>query len=78
VPVWVQQLGRKTGDDRDLAYMRRALDKMTQHRVGWSWWQNKQNTSNPDEYALNYKGPGSTWIAKQGEIDTLSGYLKAA
>jgi hypothetical protein len=72
VPVFVQQLGRKTGDDRDLAFMRRAVEKMYEARTGYCWWQNKQNTSNPDEYALNFKNPaGAGWVRKANEVAVL-------
>jgi hypothetical protein len=72
VPIFVQQVGRKTGDDLDLAFMRRAVEQLHQYGVGYAWWQWKQNTSDPDEYALNYKGPGHTWVAKTNEIELLT------
>jgi hypothetical protein len=73
-PVHVQQLGRKTGDDRDLAYMRRALERMREANVGANWWQWKQNTANPDEYGLNFKNPdgSGTWVRKDEEVALLS------
>jgi hypothetical protein len=72
-PIFVQQMGRKTEADRDLAHMRRALEKMDEARVGYAWWQWKQNTSDPNEYGLNYKGaqPG-TWIQKTDEVALLA------
>ena len=77
VPIWVQQLGRKSADDPTLEYMHRALQKMQENRVGFGWWQWKQNTSNPGEYALNYKGPnGAGWVAKEEEISLLSQFMK--
>jgi hypothetical protein len=72
VPIHVQQLGRKTSDDRDLAHMRRALDKMTEAGVGYAWWQWKQNTSSPDGYGLNFKtDDGNGWTQKTDELAAL-------
>jgi hypothetical protein len=78
VPVWCNQLGRKTGDDRDLAHMRSALEQFAEARIGFAWWQNRQNTGDPDEYAQRYKTPdGSGWIDKMNEIALLSEFLHA-
>ena len=79
VPIFVQQLGRKTGDDRNLNHMRRALDRMDEEQVGAAWWQWKQNTDNPDEYALNFKNPDGfgTWVQKADEIALLTEHWSA-
>jgi hypothetical protein len=72
-PIFVQQLGRKSGDDPGLAFMRRAVEAMRREDVGYAWWQWRQNTSNPEQYALNYKSPdGAGWIAKQAELELLA------
>jgi hypothetical protein len=68
VPVWVQQLGRKSADDPGNVNMRDALAKMNAARVGWAWWAWKQNTPDPGAYSLNYRTPDETgWIAKEDE-----------
>jgi hypothetical protein len=73
VPVWGQQVGRKTGSDRNLQHMARALDRLDEEDVGYAWWQWKQNTSAPDEYALNYKTQdGRGWIQKSDEVALLA------
>jgi hypothetical protein len=73
VPIHGQQVGRKTGDDRDLAYMRRAVNRLAEEEVGSNWWQWKQNTSNPDEYALNFKTTdGRGWVQKDNEVALLT------
>lgn len=72
VPVWVQQVGRKSEDDADLSAMQHALEAMNAAEVGFAWWQYKQNTSTPDSYALHYKGSGGTWVAKTNELDCLA------
>jgi Cellulase (glycosyl hydrolase family 5) len=72
VPVFVQQLGRKSGNDRDLAHMRAALEKMEEADIGYAWWQWKQNTTSADDYGLNYKDPnGNGWVQKADEVAAL-------
>jgi hypothetical protein len=78
VPIFVQQLGRKTGDDRDLNHMRYALDRMDEEGVGYAWWQWKQNTGNPEEYALNFKNGAGGWTQKTDEVALLAEHWKAA
>ena len=76
VPVWINQLGRKTAADPDLAFMRAALEECAEAGIGFAWWQNRQNTANPDEYALRFKDGTGGWIDKPGEIDLLSSFLQ--
>lgn len=76
VPIYLQQVGRKSVDDPDLEHMRYALEEIAARRLGFSWWQNKQNTVNPDEYALHYKDGQGGWVAKQAEIDLLSSFMR--
>jgi hypothetical protein len=71
VPVFVQQLGRHTGEDRDLAHMRAAWAALNAAGIGATWWQWKQNGSSPDDYGLNYK-VGATWARKADEVAALA------
>ncbi len=69
VPVFVQQLGRKTSYDPNRSLMRRALQIMEDAQIGYAWWQWKQNTSNEDDYALNFKNQtGTGWVQKTEEV----------
>jgi hypothetical protein len=78
VPVFCQQLGRKTGEDRNLSLMQRALGRMLEERVGFAWWQWKQDNPNPDSYALNVQTEdGLGWVAKDNEIALLSECFQA-
>jgi hypothetical protein len=76
VPVYCQQIGRNSSEDPDLRLMRRAVRAMRENDIGYAWWQWKQNTSNPGNFALHFKDPndpsGLTWTAKQNELDLLS------
>jgi hypothetical protein len=72
VPVFVQQLGRKTNYDPDRHLMRRALQAMEDTGTGYCWWQWKQNTDNEDDYGLNYKNQtGTGWVQKTDEMAVL-------
>jgi hypothetical protein len=73
-PVFVQQLGRKSGADPALEHMAHALDEMHRADVGYTWWQWKQNTANSLEYALHYKDGRGGWVAKDDEIACLTNY----
>jgi len=72
-PLYVQQMGRKTADDRDLAFMKRAVRRLKEERVGYAWWEWKNHViGNPDGYGLNYPGADGRWIAKDDEIEVLA------
>jgi hypothetical protein len=75
--VWINQLGRKSAADPDLSFMRAALVECNEAGIGFAWWQNRQNTANPDEYALNYKTvDGRGWIQKADEVALLTELLR--
>jgi hypothetical protein len=76
VPVLVQQVGRHTGDDPDCFAMTSALSQLSAAKIHFTWWQNKQNTGNPDDYALHYQDGVGGWTPKQEEIDVLAAFLK--
>ncbi len=52
VPVFIQQFGVRTGDDKDGFYLDAGLTRMRTAGIGYTGWQWRQNTSNPDEYAI--------------------------
>lgn len=52
VPVFIQQFGVRTADDPNGFYLDAGLSRMNAAGVGYTGWQWRQNTSNPDEYAI--------------------------
>ncbi len=52
VPVFIQQFGVRTGDDPSGFYLEAGLSRMNAAGVGYTGWQWRQNSSNPDEYAI--------------------------
>jgi hypothetical protein len=72
VPIFVQQMGRKTVDDKDLAFMKRATRRLKEERVGYAWWEWKNHVKGvPDGYGLNFPDRDGQWIAKDDEIAVL-------
>lgn len=59
VPVFIQQFGVRTGDDPGNFYLETGLARMRAAGIGYTGWQWRQNTSNPDEYAVVIKDPAS-------------------
>lgn len=57
VPVFIQQFGVRTGDDHDAFYLDAGLTRMRAAGIGYAGWQWRQNTSNPDEYAIVVEDP---------------------
>jgi hypothetical protein len=55
VPVFIQQFGVRTGDDPTNFYLDVGLSRMNAAGVGYTGWQWRQNTPNPDEYAIVVK-----------------------
>lgn len=78
VPVYINQLGRRTSADPDLSFMRAALQECNDAGIPFAWWQNRQNSIDPGEYALHYPDGQGGWIDKTDEIECLSGFMQAA
>ncbi|MGW8390844.1 glycoside hydrolase family 5 protein [Pseudoduganella sp. HUAS MS19] len=57
VPVFIQQFGVRTGDDPGNFYLDAGLSRMNAAGVGYTGWQWRQNTTNPDEYAVVVEDP---------------------
>lgn len=74
VPVFVQQVGRLSADDPDNGHMVNALQRLGDARVGYAWWQWKQNTTDPTRYALHFKDDAGGWTPKQSELDCLTAF----
>jgi hypothetical protein len=72
--VFVQQVGRESDLDPDLACMRHAVAALREANVGYTWWEWKQHASQPDGLGLNYPDPDieGAWIAKTNELAILA------
>lgn len=64
VPVYVNQVGVRTGDDPNQTEQNGVLSMLNAMGIHWSYWENKQHGTNPDEYALNYSDGAGGFINK--------------
>jgi len=72
VPIYCQQLGRRSSDDRDCSLLRRAVQKAREARMGYAYWEWKNHVKdNPDSYGLNYPTKDGAWIRKDAECAAL-------
>jgi len=78
VPVFIQQLGVRSGDDPTEFYLDAALRRVTDAGIGYTGWQWRQNTSNRDEYAIVVEDPvtGADWV-KWDVLNVYSRYWRA-
>lgn len=78
VPVFIQQYGVRTADDPANFYLDAGLSRMNAAGVGYAGWQWRQNTSNPDEYAIVLTDPNTgADIVKTSVLAVYSTYWKA-
>jgi hypothetical protein len=76
VPIFVQQVGVRSGDDPSMFYQDLVLTLLNQNQVGWSWWAAYGGSTSPDEYEYRYKdakNPGK-YITKTAVLNKLSAY----
>lgn len=52
VPVFIQQFGVRSGDDPGQFYLAAGLSYLHAAGIGYAGWQWRQNTTNPNEYAI--------------------------
>lgn len=73
IPGFVQQVGRNSRDDVDLACMRHAVDALKEAQIGYTWWAWRVHSTDPGGKGLNYlRDDGAGWIAKDNEIALLA------
>lgn len=78
VPVFIQQLGVRSGDDPIQFYLDAALSRVTVAGIGYTGWQWRQNTSKPDEFAIVVEDEktGEEWV-KWEVLNVYSRYWRA-
>lgn len=64
VPVFIQQLGVRSGDDPTQFYLDAALKRVTNAGIGYTGWQWRQNTSRKEEFAIVVEDAdtGADWV----------------
>jgi hypothetical protein len=77
VPVFIQQFGVRSGEDPGELYLDAGLSRMNAAGIGYTGWQWRQNTTNPDEYAVIYRDASTgTEVVKNNVLATYSKYWK--
>ena len=78
VPVFIQQFGVRTGDDPTEFYLAAGLSQMNAAGIGYTGWQWRQNTTDPDEYAIVVADPVTgADVVKTAVLAVYSSYWKA-
>jgi hypothetical protein len=64
VPVFIQQIGVRSGDDPTQFYLDAALKRVTDAGIGYTGWQWRQNTSKKEEFAIVVEDAitGADWV----------------
>lgn len=75
VPVFVQQVGVRSGEDPDRRLVKGVLQHLVDQRIGFAYWEYRGSTS-PDEYGVHYER-GNQWVAKREWIDAVSAAFRA-
>lgn len=77
VPVFIQQFGVRSGEDPGEFYLDAGLSRMHTADIGYAGWQWRQNTTNPNEYAVVYQDATTgAEVVKNGVLATYSKYWK--
>jgi hypothetical protein len=74
VPLFVQQVGVRAGEDPDQAKVKAMLGMLVDNRVGFAYWEYR-GASNPDEYGVMYRR-GKTWRTKPAELSAIAGSFR--
>jgi hypothetical protein len=74
VPVFVQQVGVRSGEDPDRHGLDAMLDALAADRFGYTYWEYR-GAANPDAYGVFYRG-ASGWTVKQTWLDDIAGHFR--
>jgi hypothetical protein len=74
VPVFVQQVGVRSGEDPSRWAVKAVLSHLVANRLGFAYWEYRA-AGNPNEYGVIYQR-GNEWIPKRDWIDTITPFFK--
>ncbi|WP_374562371.1 glycoside hydrolase family 5 protein [Ideonella sp.] len=74
VPVFVQQVGVRSGEDPDRHGVKAVLSNLVANRIGFAYWEYR-GAVNPNEYGVMYQR-GNEWVPKRDWIDTITPFFK--
>lgn len=73
-PVFVQQVGVRSGEDPQRRALHAMLDRLAAARVGYAYWEYR-GAGNPDDYGVYYRDGGS-WALKTDWLRDISAHLR--
>lgn len=74
VPVFVQQVGVRSGEDPNRAAVKAVLSHLVANRIGFAYWEYR-GAVNPNEYGVMYQR-GNEWVPKRDWIDAITPFFK--
>ncbi len=74
VPIFVQQVGVKQGEDPDQSQVKAVLSYLNANRVGFTYWEYR-GSKNEDTYGVFYKR-GKDWEAKPAVLNAITSAFK--
>lgn len=74
VPVFVQQVGVRSGEDPNLKAVRVVLSHLVSNHIGFTYWEYR-GANNPQEYSVLYQR-GNEWVPKREWIATITPFFK--
>ena len=74
VPVFVQQVGVRSGEDPDRRGLDAMLDALAAARVGYTVWEYR-GAANPDEKGVLYRRAGG-WVAKDAWLRDIAAHFR--
>jgi len=75
VPIFVQQVGTKSGEDPDAGQLRAVLGGLIENRIGFTYWEYR-GSANADEYSAWYQKGKAEWAVKPGVMNAVSESFK--
>jgi hypothetical protein len=74
VPIFVQQVGVRAGEDPDKSRVTAILNALVDNRVGFAYWEYR-GANNPDEYGVLFRR-GKAWQTNQPALSAISSTFK--
>jgi hypothetical protein len=75
VPLFVQQVGSKSGEDPDNAMLKEVLDALSSNNIGWTLWEYR-SSNNPNSHGVYYSVQGGGWQVKPAVMRLVTSYFK--
>ena len=75
VPLFVQQVGVKSGEDPDQSQLKQVLGVLNDNRIGFAYWEYR-GAKSPDNYGVLFGGGKKEWQVNQPVMSAISQAFK--